>query len=198
MIDVNRLTAAIPRWCAAMHAAAPELNELDGRLGDADLGVTLDKCATLIAQAQPELPDSLEGIFKRLAQASAKASGSSFGTLLTVAFMTAGKRCTGTQALGRADLATLLGEVVATLSARGGANLGDKTVLDALQAVHLAMADASEEEDLRRIAIDAVGEALDAFRDKPNRIGRARMFADKTIGMDDPGMVALKRMVESI
>jgi len=110
----------------------------------------------------------------------------------------AGKRCAGTQALGRADLATLLGEVVATLSARGGANLGDKTVLDALQAVHLAMADASEEEDLRRIAIDAVGEALDAFRDKPNRIGRARMFADKTIGMDDPGMVALKRMVESI
>ena len=41
-------------------------------------------------------------------------------------------------------------------------------------------------------------ESLDAFRDKPNRMGRARMFADKTIGLDDPGMVALLRMVEAL
>ena len=41
-------------------------------------------------------------------------------------------------------------------------------------------------------------ELLDAFRDRPNRVGRARMFADKTIGLDDPGMVALQRMVESL
>jgi dihydroxyacetone kinase-like protein len=181
-----------------MHAAAPELNELDGRLGDADLGVTLDKCATLMEQAQSELPDSLEGIFKRLAQASAKASGSSFGTLLTVALMTAAKRCAGVPSLSRADLAALLAEVVVTLSARGGASLGDKTVLDALQAMHLAISGASEDDDVRRAAIDAVTGALAAFRDKPNRIGRARMFADKTIGMDDPGMVALQRMVEGL
>jgi dihydroxyacetone kinase-like protein len=198
MIDATRLKAAVPRWCAAMHAAAPELNALDGRLGDADLGVTLDKCATLMEQALPELPDSLDGIFKRLAQASAKASGSSFGTLLTVALMTAAKRCAGVQLLGRAELAALLAEVIATLSARGGASLGDKTVLDALQAMQLAIARAAAGEDIRRIASDAVGVSLDAFRDKPNRIGRARMFADKTIGIDDPGMVALQRMIDGI
>ncbi|WP_192871708.1 DAK2 domain-containing protein [Variovorax sp. JS1663] len=45
---------------------------------------------------------------------------------------------------------------------------------------------------------DASCAALAAFRDKPNRIGRARMFAEKSIGMDDPGMVALQRMVESL
>jgi dihydroxyacetone kinase-like protein len=48
------------------------------------------------------------------------------------------------------------------------------------------------------VASDAARAALDAFRDKPNRIGRARMFADKTIGMDDPGMVALLRMVDAL
>jgi dihydroxyacetone kinase-like protein len=198
MIDATRLKAAVPRWCAAMHAAAPELNALDGRLGDADLGVTLDKCATLMEQALSELPDSLDGIFKRLAQASAKASGSSFGTLLTVALMTAAKRCAGVQSLGRAELAALLAEVIATLSARGGASLGDKTVLDALQAMQLAIANAAAGEDIRRIASDAVSASLDAYRDKPNRIGRARMFADKTIGIDDPGMVALQRMIDGI
>lgn len=197
MLDAARLAAALPRWCAGVHAAAPELNALDGRLGDADLGATLDKCAFQVEAALPELPGSLEGIFRRCAQACAKASGSSFGTLLTVALMTCAKRCAGVDSLTRADLAALLTEVVAALAARGGANLGDKTVLDGLHAVATALA-SSHDGDARRVASVASRAALDAFRDKPNRIGRARMFADKTIGLDDPGMVALQRMVDSL
>lgn len=50
----------------------------------------------------------------------------------------------------------------------------------------------------KNVRLKAAGEALEAFRDKPNRIGRARMFADKSIGIDDPGMVALQRMVDAI
>ncbi|WP_208509520.1 DAK2 domain-containing protein [Variovorax paradoxus] len=198
MLDAIVLARAVPRWCAAMHAAAPELNALDGRLGDADLGATLDKCATLMEQALPGLPDSLEGIFKRCAQASAKASGSSFGTLLTVALMTAGKHCAGRESLSTQDVAALLSEVIATLSARGGAALGDKTVLDGLDAIQRALSGAAADAPALALAGAAVRESLDAFRDKPNRIGRARMFADKTIGLDDPGMVALQRMVDTL
>jgi dihydroxyacetone kinase-like protein len=88
--------------------------------------------------------------------------------------------------------------VVGVLSARGGAALGDKTVLDGLQAIQVAIAAAPQGAELRPVARQAVREALEAFRDKPNRIGRARMFADKTIGMDDPGMVALQRMVDAL
>ena len=198
MLDAIVLARAVPRWCAAMHAAAPELNALDGRLGDADLGATLDKCATLMEQALPGLPDSLEGIFKRCAQASAKASGSSFGTLLTVALMTAGKHCAGRESLSTQDVAALLSEVIATLSARGGAALGDKTVLDGLDAIQRALSGARADAPALALAGAAVHESLDAFRDKPNRMGRARMFADKTIGLDDPGMVALQRMVDTL
>ncbi|MFS2053544.1 MULTISPECIES: DAK2 domain-containing protein [unclassified Variovorax] len=198
MLDAIVLARAVPRWCAAMHAAAPELNALDGRLGDADLGATLDKCATLMEQALPGLPDSLEGIFKRCAQASAKASGSSFGTLLTVALMTAGKHCAGRESLSTQDVAALLSEVIATLSARGGAALGDKTVLDGLDAIQRALSGAAADAPALALAGAAVRESLDAFRDKPNRMGRARMFADKTIGLDDPGMVALQRMVDTL
>ncbi|WP_431513383.1 DAK2 domain-containing protein [Variovorax sp. DAIF25] len=198
MLDAIVLARAVPRWCAAMHAAAPELNALDGRLGDADLGATLDKCATLMEQALPGLPDSLEGIFKRCAQASAKASGSSFGTLLTVALMTAGKHCAGRESLSTQDVAALLSEVIAMLSARGGAALGDKTVLDGLDAIQRALSGAAADAPALALAGAAVRESLDAFRDKPNRMGRARMFADKTIGLDDPGMVALQRMVDTL
>ena len=83
-------------------------------------------------------------------------------------------------------------------AARGGASLGDKTVLDGLHAVATALAASPETEDARQVASAASHAALEAFRDKPNRIGRARMFADKTIGLDDPGMVALQRMIDSL
>lgn len=198
MLDAATLKGFLPRWCAAMHAAAPALNELDGRLGDADLGATLDKCATLVNQTLPVLPDTLDGAFKGCAQACAKASGSSFGTLLAVALMTATKASIGVAALDRPAMAALLGQIVKVLAARGGASLGDKTVLDALQSIHLALLARPASDDAARIARDATQSALDEFRGRPNKIGRARMFADKTIGMDDPGMVALLRMVESL
>jgi len=198
MLDAATLKGFLPRWCAAMHAAAPELNELDGRLGDADLGATLDKCATLVEQALPALPDTLDGTFKGCAQACAKASGSSFGTLLAVALMSATKASIGVATLDRPAVAALLGEIVKVLAARGGASLGDKTVLDALQSIHLALLARPASDDAAHIARDATQSALDEFRGRPNKIGRARMFADKTIGMDDPGMVALLRMVQSL
>jgi len=47
-------------------------------------------------------------------------------------------------------------------------------------------------------AISAASSALDHYRQRPNRIGRARMFADKSVGMDDAGMVAVLRMVEGL
>jgi hypothetical protein len=45
-----------------------------------------------------------------------------------------------------------------------------------------------------RAATVAADNALARFRGQPNRIGRARMFADASIGLDDPGMLAFARL----
>ncbi len=47
-------------------------------------------------------------------------------------------------------------------------------------------------------AVIAVSESLDHFRDKPCQLGRARIFAEKSVGLDDPGMVAFQRILDSI
>jgi dihydroxyacetone kinase-like protein len=178
-MDAPRLKDAFTRWAAAMDKAAPELNELDSRLGDGDLGVTLQKCAHNVRAALPVAPDSVQGILKSASQACADASGSSFGTLLASGLLAAAKWLDG-RSLDRAALPELLSHAVQKLSARGGGSLGDKTMIDSLHAIAQALSRAQE------------------FRDKPNRIGRARMFAEKSIGMDDPGMVAVLRMAESL
>jgi dihydroxyacetone kinase-like protein len=43
-----------------------------------------------------------------------------------------------------------------------------------------------------------VAECLDRFRHQPARQGRARIFGEKSVGKDDPGMVALQRIIEAL
>jgi dihydroxyacetone kinase-like protein len=198
MDDAANLKEAFVRWAAAMEKAAPELNELDSRLGDGDLGVTLQKCATMVRAAMPPSPDNVPDILRSASQACADASGSSFGTLLASGLLTSAKWLEAGKALDRSTLPEMMQHIVQKLSARGGANLGDKTMLDSLQSIALALAQAAPQEDLAAVARDAATRAIDEFRTKPNRIGRARMFAAKSIGMDDPGMVAVLRMTENL
>lgn len=208
-LTVAVLASALDRWADRMEAAADELNALDGRLGDGDLGATLAKCAQNIRGIRPGLDGGTEGggdlgqAFKACAMACSKASGSSFGTLLAVAFLTAAKATAGRTSLPCSELPQLLGDILGALSARGGAALGDKTVLDPLDAVREALAslDAGERSDTAAqhgAATRATDRTIEIFRNKPNRIGRARMFAERSVGLDDPGMIAFRHMVESL
>jgi dihydroxyacetone kinase-like protein len=196
-MEAERLKDAFTRWAAAMDKAAPELNELDSRLGDGDLGVTLQKCAHNVRAALPAAPDSVQGILRCASQACADASGSSFGTLLASGLLVAAKWLDGIT-WDHAALSKLLSHTVEKLSARGGASLGDKTMIDSLHAIAQALSQAQPQDDLAAVARNAAAKAIEEFRDKPNRMGRARMFAEKSIGMDDPGMVAVLRMAESL
>jgi dihydroxyacetone kinase-like protein len=81
---------------------------------------------------------------------------------------------------------------------RGKANLGDKTVMDAVIAASKSAAGKDDPAELLAAAKAGVDGAMAEFRDKPNRIGRARIFAERTVGMDDPGMVAFKVMVDAL
>lgn len=208
-LTVAVLASALDRWADRMEAVADELNALDGRLGDGDLGATLAKCAQNIRAIRPGLKgggtgdDDLGQAFKACAMACSKASGSSFGTLLAVAFLTAAKATAGRTSLPCSELPQLLGDILGALSARGGAAVGDKTVLDPLDAVREALAslDAGERSDAaaqHRAATQATDRTIEIFRNKPNRIGRARMFAERSVGLDDPGMIAFRHMVESL
>jgi dihydroxyacetone kinase-like protein len=200
-VDGPTLKAALARWCTAMTAAAPELNTLDARLGDGDLGTTLQRCAENITAALPASGDSPAAIFKACASACAKASGSSFGTLLAVAFLTAAKSPHAATALDRDAMVAILSAALDALMARGGAKLGDKTMLDSLEAISCALREAPANADagvLKHVAHNAATAALNALRDHPNKIGRARMFAQQSVGLDDPGMVAVGRMVGAL
>lgn len=200
LVETGALHAALARWCDALDAATPELNALDARLGDGDLGTTLGKCSANVRELLHNAPAGLQSLLKDCAQACARASGSSFGTLLAVSFLVAAREAGDRPALDRDALVALLNAVAQAIAQRGGAAQGDKTMLDSLAAIVSALRHDKDATagSLKLAAQQAAAQALDAFRGRANRIGRARMFAERSIGLDDPGMVAVLRMVQAL
>lgn len=193
------LKLAIDRIQARIDPIGKEMNELDGRLGDGDLGVTLVNGFRNLGKVRDDLPEDFGLALFSAAKAITAVSGSSFGTLMATALMAAGKNAKGQASVEESGLPDLLQVAQDAMIARGGAKLGDKTMLDVMDAIISATRRSSgSRQDMLEAAQASADETIEAFRDKPNKIGRARVYSEKSIGLDDPGMMALKRILECL
>lgn len=193
-ITRDTLLAAMDRVTAAMERDFDRLNAADAALGDGDLGVTMTRGMRANSAMKDDLPDDIGMMLFQCAQAFTKSSGSSYGTLMATGLMSAAKTLRGQEQISRADIPDLIAAARDKMQARGKAELGGKTVLDSLDYVAHATAGA---DDMAAAAAKAVDTALDDFRDKPATVGRARIFGEKSVGMDDPGMLAMQTAVKA-
>lgn len=197
-LDVRALRAGIDRVGVAMERDFEMLNAADGALGDGDLGVTMTRGMRAMREQADDLPDDLGMALLRCAQAFTKSSGSSYGTLLATGIMAVAKELKGETEIDPGRISSLVGHARDQMQARGKAELGGKTVLDSLDAVAAATAGKSEPTEVADAAAGAVDDALTVFRDKPATVGRARIFGQKSVGLDDPGMLAMTRIVKAL
>lgn len=195
-MKVSWLQDQLPRLAAHLESSAEELNGLDAQLGDGDLGVTMVRGSRQLLEIREELPDDWGMALLKCAQAFTKTSGSSYGTILATGLMAIAKQKKGQAEMDSTEWAGLLKLALEAMQQRGKAELGQKTVLDPLSAAQkkLENAPVSSLPEL----IEVVQQTINDFRDKPCQIGRARIFQDKSIGLDDPGMVAFKRLLEGL
>jgi dihydroxyacetone kinase-like protein len=197
------MTADSIRWALGrikqkIDLSADELNELDGALGDGDLGVTMTRATGRLVEDLPNLPDDVGLALLQCAQTFSRVSAATYGTLLATGLMAAAKATKGRHTVPWSEVSSLLAAALKAMADRGRGQLGDKTVLDAIEAVRGATDGLDEPAAMVDAANRAIVGALAQFRDLPFRQGRARIFGSKGIGRDDPGMVAFMRLVESL
>ena len=197
-LDRSALLGAIERLHEEMPTHFDTLNAADGKLGDGDLGITMTRGMAEITAVSDDLPEDLGLAMLKCSQAFTKSSGSSYGTLMALGMMAIAKQIKGQTAVEPSELTALVAVVRDQIQTRGKAEIGGKTVLDSLDAIAKQISGMTDLEDIRTAAVVAVDEALAAFRDKPATMGRARMFGEKSIGLDDPGMLAMKFIVYAI
>lgn len=198
MITTDSIKTAATKIAQLMEESADELNAADGLLGDGDLGITMVRGFREIIEVRDSLPDDVGMALFQCAKAFTKSSGSSYGTLLATGLMSVAKKKKGQQEIQVEEISALLNDALDAMKQRGKAELGDKTVLDVIAASSQAAKDQSDGSIVLKAINDAVTSTIDEFRSRQSKIGRARIFSEKSIGLDDPGMLAFRKMLEAL
>tara|TARA_Y100000741_G_scaffold351378_1_gene322381 strand:- start:102 stop:689 length:588 start_codon:yes stop_codon:yes gene_type:complete len=171
-----------------------EFNTADGQIGDGDLGVTILHGLEEVNNNINKFSDDMGANFMLCSQAFVKKSGSSFGTLIAFSFMNISKNLKGKSKCNHEDIMNIFQTALKTILDRGKSNLGDKTIADSLNLIIKKLKDNQNYSEVFKLATK---QALEDFRGKKIKIGRARMFEDKTMDLDDPGMFALNKLANS-
>jgi phosphoenolpyruvate---glycerone phosphotransferase subunit DhaL len=191
--------AAARAWADAFMAAVDEqsaaLNELDRQSGDGDFGANLEAA---VARARERLggDESVAGVFGALSSAFLDTGGTS-GPLYGMWFRALARSADGAEAVGLQALAAGAADGVATVQRLGRAQVGDKTMVDAMVPAAQALAGAGDLREGLLAAARAAREGAASTEAIAARRGRASYVGDVARGVLDPGAVTVALFFES-
>tara|TARA_B100000131_G_scaffold286827_1_gene297047 strand:+ start:1093 stop:1680 length:588 start_codon:yes stop_codon:yes gene_type:complete len=191
MLDKKIMESIFKKLLSEAKNSYDEFNAADGKIGDGDLGITILNGLEEINNNKKNFKDDIGANFMICSQAFVKKSGSSFGTLIAFSFMNISKNLKGKTKCNHEDIVSIFETALKTILERGKTNLGDKTIADSLNLIVKKLKD---NQNYSKVFKLATKQALDDFKGKKIKIGRARMFEDKTKDFDDPGMLALYKL----
>jgi dihydroxyacetone kinase-like protein len=178
-------------------------SDLDSVVGDGDFGYSLARGFENLIEQWDELRRDDAGAFLQSVAVclSARIGGTS-GPIWGTAFLRAGSAVKGEQSLGASDVAPMLRAAIEGIKSRGGADIGDKTLLDALAPVtdeiERQVAAGAQAADVAAAAAKSARSAAEATSALVARRGRASYSGERSIGAPDPGAVAVAVLAERI
>lgn len=188
----HQATAAfLTRCCQILIEAEADLNALDAKSGDGDTGSTLAGAARALIGALDRLPlaDHTQ-LFRAIGQELTQTMGGSSGVLLAIFFTAAGDA-----ASSGLSMVAALKEGLDRMQRIGGAQLGDRTMIDALKPA----LDELEARGLAEAAAAARTGAAHTATITRAKAGRASYIsADQLQGHVDPGAEAVARLFEQL
>jgi len=184
------MRAFIERCCNILIAAEDDLNALDAKSGDGDTGSTLATAARALIKALDRLPlADLTQLYRAIGLELSQTMGGSSGVLLAIFFTAAGDASSS----GRNAIGALKAGLDRIMQV-GGAEPGDRTMIDALMPALNALED----------GIDAAAQEARQGADATARITRARagrasyVSESNLSGHNDPGAEAVARLFEQL
>ncbi|CAG1014045.1 MAG: DAK2 domain-containing protein [Rhizobiaceae bacterium] len=180
----------IARCCDILIAAETTLNALDARTGDGDTGSTLATAARALVKALDRLPlADLTQLYRAIGMELSQTMGGSSGVLLAIFFTAAGDASAG----GR-DWIEALGAGLERVRQVGGAEPGDRTMIDALVPALEALPQ----------GLGAAARAAREGADFTGTIRRAKagrasyLSEDRLRDVNDPGAEAVALLFEKL
>ena len=168
------------------------LIKLDAAIGDADHGANMDRGFRAVMEKLPELSDKDIGtIFKTTGMTLVSTVGGAGGPLYGTFYLQMGMKSAGKMELNLEDWIEALQAAVDGVVMRGKAELGDKTMVDALtpavEALRAASANGRSLPDALCDSAKAAEEGMTATIPLVARKGRASYLGERSAGHQDPG-----------
>jgi dihydroxyacetone kinase phosphoprotein-dependent L subunit len=178
--------------------------ELDSYAGDADFGVSLATGFRAVEQDWQNLDRSSIGAFLlKISMIISKNVGGCSGPIWGTGFMRAGALSKDRTTITLEDLDKMLTAAIEGIQKRGGAQLGDKTLLDALIPIRdIVRENAADPDanagDVLLEATNVANDAIDRTKDLVAKRGRQQFVGERSKGTPDPGIVAIATMMNDL
>lgn len=177
--------------------------DLDSVVGDGDFGYSLARGFEIVLNDWDDYDRSDIGTFlQKIGIAISSRIGGTSGPIWGTGFLRAAAVAKGRTDLTGADAVAMLRASIEGIKTRGNAELGDKTLLDALapmtDAIETTLAAGEGSDAVVAAAAAAARRAADATTPMIAKRGRAAYTGERSIGSPDAGAVAIAVIAEAV
>lgn len=175
----------------------PLLTQIDSAIGDGDHGIGMSVGFSK-AKENLEMKDfsTVNEIFKEIGMSMIGSMGGASGVIFGTMFVGGVKAAEEKKELDTKLLAELFSNALAAIKKRGKAELGDKTMIDALQPAVESLKKSINEENLSILeaiknAETAAADGVENTKDYVAKFGRSKSLGDRAIGHQDAGATSV-------
>jgi len=193
----------IRAFAAEVEANKEYLTQLDAAVGDGDHGINMQRgmAAVLVKVDTPTEGQDIGVLLKTVGMTLVSTVGGAGGPLYGTLFLQMGTAVSGKEELGPDDWAAALEAAITGVQARGKAEPGDKTMIDALipgrDALKAALAEGATFPDALRKSADAAEQGMQDTVPLVARKGRASYLGERSAGHQDPGATSSHLLLEA-
>jgi len=212
MTEINTLSKSnlveiIERISAEIIDQKDVLSRLDTEIGDGDHGFSMatgfgSVSEKIVEYSQLPIGGMLKKIGFELIKTIGGAAGAVFGTMYTGQASYYDKNLAGKEHLSLGDLSMMYSEALRQVKRRGGANMGDKTMVDALEPAVVSLEqshlDGASFQEAFSMAAEQARSGAEETRSMVAKHGRAKNLGERALGYIDPGAVSTALMFEVI
>lgn len=202
-LTVDDLIAWLLRFDEQIARQAERLTALDSAIGDADHGTNMARGTTAVrSRLEQGRPDDAGALLKSCGMALVSTVGGASGSLYGTLFLEMARSVGTASELDTIVFAAAFRAGVAGVVARGRAELGDKTMVDALAPTVDALDAAAADGVPLGAALQSAAVAAAAGRDATipliARKGRASYLGDRSADHLDPGATSAAILVQAL
>lgn len=181
---------ALDKFNAVVEEKKDYLTDLDSAIGDADHGINMNRGMKRVMEKMSgkEYAD-FGGVFRDVAMTIMSVVGGSAGPLYGTFFMKLGQKLGAKNEVSVAEFAAALHEGLAGVMSLGKSDVGDKTMVDAIDPAIKALAEnaANGDADAWDKAAAAAEKGMTDTIPLLARRGRSSYLGERSIGHQDPG-----------